>query len=88
MYEFTAAEGVRVHPNGVSLVLPQNPTQTGSGTNGPASGNGSGGEASLLQDLSRIPCTASSCMQESVLLVAVNRTHDGKTGSCRERPAK
>lgn len=34
------------------------------------------------------PCTAYSCMQESLVLVAVKSTHDGETGSCQELPAE
>ncbi len=51
MYEFMAAEGVRVHPNGVSLVLPQTLAETGTRTNGTAASEESCvGKTSLLTD--------------------------------------
>ena len=48
MYEFAAAEGVKVHPNGVSLVMPERASQNGSAENGAsASSNGSAGKMLL-----------------------------------------
>ena len=44
VYEFAAAEGVEVHPNGVSLVLPESSSRkTSAGNDAPAAGNGSTG---------------------------------------------
>ena len=44
MYEFAAAEGVKVHPNGVSLVMPENSSSNGSAGNGAsAAGTASAG---------------------------------------------
>ena len=40
VYEFAAAEGVKVHPNGVSLVMPEGASRNSSTGNGAsASGN-------------------------------------------------
>ena len=36
VYEFAAAEGVKVHPNGVSLVLPESTSRESSAGNGAA----------------------------------------------------
>ena len=48
MYEFAAAEGVKVHPNGVSLVMPKRASQNGSAENGAsAASNGSAGKTLL-----------------------------------------
>ena len=45
VYEFAAAEGLNVHPNGVSLVMPQTEaTQRSTGNGASASGNGTPGE--------------------------------------------
>lgn len=48
VYEFAAAESVKVHPNGVSLELPESVSRSSSAGNGaPASGNGSTGTHGL-----------------------------------------
>ena len=45
VYEFAAAEGVNVHPNGVSLVMPETEArQRSTGNGASASGNGTPGE--------------------------------------------
>ena len=45
VYEFAAAGGVNVHPNGVSLVMPETEArQRSTGNGASASGNGTPGE--------------------------------------------
>ena len=41
MYEFAAAEGVKVHPNGVSLVMPESASKNGSAGNGASASSSS-----------------------------------------------
>ena len=45
VYEFAAAQGVNVHPNGVSLVMPETEArQRSTGNGASASGNGTPGK--------------------------------------------
>lgn len=52
VHDFAAAEGVKVHPDGVSLVMPDSsPKQSLGGNGAPTSSNGATGQASLQHSI-------------------------------------